>query len=226
MPSGKMHADEVDSGRFCRSPSRSRSRRLREPSAVAGPSEFVFSFRSPYAWIAAQCVLPKLPAMEIRWLPFFPLPEFENFPPPLRSKQRYLVRDVIRLTKFHGLTLEWPSAEDPDWAIPHCAWLHAEAHGRGVPFALEVFAARFSRGEDVASIPVLERAAEATGLDPGALTTAAMDGANRTALADRIRSDFEERDIFGVPTLILARGTRFWGHDRIDWAIREGLIPT
>lgn len=189
------------------------------------PAEFVFSFRSPYAWIAAQCVLPGLPAgTPVRWLPFFPLPEFENFPPPLPAKLRYLVRDVTRLTKFYGLALKWPSGDDPDWAIPHCAWLHAEAQGRGVPFALALYAARFSRGEDVADPDVLGRAAEVADLDPDPLRAAARDEAGHAALTERIRGDFEQRDIFGVPLFIAPRGSRFWGHDRIDWAIRAWLI--
>jgi 2-hydroxychromene-2-carboxylate isomerase len=192
---------------------------------VHAPAEFVFSFRSPYAWIAAQCVLPKLPAsVRVRWLPFFPLPGFDNFRAPLPGKTRYLVRDVTRLTKFYDLALKWPSGDDPDWAIPHCAWLHAQAQGRGVPFALALYAARFSRGEDVAHPDVLGRVAEAAGLDPTPLLAAAHDEAGQAALTERIRGDFEQRDIFGVPLFIAPRGSRFWGHDRIDWAIRAGLI--
>ena len=57
-----------------------------------------------------------------------------------------------------------------------------------------------------------------------AIVAAAVDGAAQAALTDGIRKNFEERDIFGVPTLILPRGSRFWGHDRIEWALREGLI--
>lgn len=192
---------------------------------MADYSEFVFSFRSPYSWLAAQCVLPKFPAeMEVRWLPFYPLPSFTNFRLPIESKFRYLIRDVTRLTKHYGLSLQWPSADDLEWAIPHSAFLHADAEGCGTPFALEVYAARFSRGENISDAKVLARAAEATDLDPDAIVAAAMDGAAQAALTDGIRKNFEERDIFGVPTLILPRGSRFWGHDRIEWALREGLI--
>ena len=49
---------------------------------IEGPVDFVFSFRSPFAWIAAHRVLPMLdPGLELRWRPFFPLPSFPNFPP-------------------------------------------------------------------------------------------------------------------------------------------------
>ena len=54
---------------------------------------------------------------------------------------------------------------------------------------------------------------------------AGLSQAKQEALVAQIQRDFDEDGIFGVPTLILPRGRRFWGHDRIDWAIREGLIP-
>lgn len=34
----------------------------------------------------------------------------------------------------------------------------------------------------------------------------------------------EERDIFGVPMFILPTGEYFWGHDRMEWAIRYGFV--
>jgi 2-hydroxychromene-2-carboxylate isomerase len=189
-------------------------------------AQFVFSFRSPYAWIAARWVLPGLPAdFDLEWRPFFPLPSFRNFPPPLEAKTKYLVRDVLRLAKHYGAEVVFPRADDPDWAIPHCAFLEAEARGKGEGFALAVFDARWARGEDVAEAGVLAAAARAVGLDPDAIVAAAEDAENRRELVDAVRRDFEERDIFGVPTLIMPRGTRYWGHDRIEWAIREGLVP-
>lgn len=64
------------------------------------PLEFVFSFRSPYAWIAARHILPMLrPEQEVRWLPFFPLPSFTNFGRLIPGKVRYNIEDLLRLTK-------------------------------------------------------------------------------------------------------------------------------
>jgi 2-hydroxychromene-2-carboxylate isomerase len=167
-------------------------------------TQFVFSFRSPYAWIAARWVLPKLPAsLEVEWRPFFPLPSFDNFPPILEAKTKYLVRDVLRLVKHYGGEVQFPLYGDPNWAIPHCAFLAAQEQGRGREFALATFEARWGRGENPAEQAVLEKLAQEVG---------------------QVQRDYDEEDIFGVPTLILPRGTRFWGHDRIEWALREGLI--
>jgi len=47
---------------------------------VSDEIEFVFSFRSPFAWIAARHTLPMVhPDIPIRWTPFLPLPSFPNF---------------------------------------------------------------------------------------------------------------------------------------------------
>lgn len=192
------------------------------PSGV----DFVFSFRSPYAWLAARSVIPKLPAdLDVRWVPFFPLPTFENFAtPPIEAKFKYLIRDVIRLANHYGAPLTFPSRDDPDWAIPHAAFVEADDAGSGKAFALAVFDARWSRGEDVAERGVLASAAEAAGLDPQRIVAAAFDEAKRRAVRADVQRRFDEDGIFGVPTLLMPRGTRFWGHDRIEWAIANGLV--
>lgn len=192
---------------------------------MATPLDFVFSFRSPYSWLAARFVLPKLPpGTAVRWRPFFPLPTFTNFPPLLEAKVKYLVRDVVRLSRHYGAELKFPTVDDPDWAIPHVAFLAADEQGRGPAFALEVYAARWGRGENVAEPDVLVRAAEAASLDPAPILAASEDSERRDALRAEVQRAFDEDGIFGVPTLILPRGTRFWGHDRIEMAIREGWI--
>lgn len=190
------------------------------------PVDFVFSFRSPYAWIAARWVLPQLPStMAVRWRPFFPLPTFQNFPPLMPAKLTYLIKDVTRLVAHYGGELRWPGAEDPNWAIPHCAFLEADAQGRGSAFGLGIYEARFGKGEAVANLDVIASVAASVGLDAGAVVAAAQDKAGHRALVAEVQRHYDERGIFGVPTLILPRGTRYWGHDRIEWAIRERRIP-
>lgn len=188
-------------------------------------AQFVFSLRSPYAWIAARWVLPQLPTeFELEWRPFFPLSTFSNFPPLSKAKTQYLVRDVRRLVAHHGGELRFPSRDDPNWAAVHAAFLAADAQGRGPAFALAVWEARFGRGEHVGDDAVLAAAAESVGLDGNEIVAASASEESQAALVAQVKSDYDERGIFGVPTLILPRGTRLWGHDRIEWAIREGQI--
>lgn len=189
------------------------------------PLEYVFSLRSPYAWLASVCVIEKLPPeTEVCWRPFFPLPSFANFGAPVQGKFEYNVRDVMRLAKHYGLPLKWHAPEDPDWRIPHAAFARADEHGVGKPFALAMYSARYLRGEDVSLPEVIATAAEVVGLDAGEIVDASRDATLQERLVSQVQSDYDERGIFGVPTLILPRGTRFWGHDRIDWALREGYL--
>jgi 2-hydroxychromene-2-carboxylate isomerase len=192
---------------------------------MPGSARFVFSLRSPYAWIAARWALPRLPAdFPLEWTPFYPLPTFSNFAKPIDSKTRYLIRDVKRLVEHYGGRVTFPMSDAVDWAIPHCAFLAARERGRGRELALALWAARFERGNDLADESVLARAAEEAGVDVDAVMSAALDDANRASLDAQIQRAFDEEGIFGVPTIVLAKGTRFWGHDRIEWAIDKGLI--
>jgi 2-hydroxychromene-2-carboxylate isomerase len=43
-------------------------------------------------------------------------------------------------------------------------------------------------------------------------------------LRARIRQNYEERGIFGVPMFVLPDGARFWGHDRMEWALHHGYV--
>lgn len=192
---------------------------------MSEPLEFVFSLRSPYAWIAARHVLPQLgDAFEIRWHPFFPLPSFTNFPGLIPHKQRYLIKDVTRLTDLYGMKLRWPKPSDPSWAVPHAAFVQANLRGRGPRLALALFEERFGRGEDVASAKVIRRAAESVGLDAEEILAASHDAKLHEQLVKDIEYDYTERGIFGVPMLIKPDGDRFWGHDRIEWAVRGGRV--
>ena len=188
--------------------------------------EFVFSFRSPFAWIAAHQVMPMLdPSLEVKWTAFFPLETFPNFEQPVPAKASHNVRDILRLVKAYGMKIGQPILEDPDWAIPHAAFEFAARKGKGVQLAMALFAERWSESADIATDPILARAGATVGLDPAEVVAASHDPTLHSELRDRIARDYEEREIFGVPMLITPKGKRFWGTDRIEWAIRYGYAP-
>ena len=192
---------------------------------MEGPLEFVFSFRSPYAWIAARHVLPLLHAeTQVCWTPFFPLPSFPNFGSVIRAKALHNLEDILRLAEAYGLAIGRPPVDEPDWSGPHSAFVWADGQGRGREFALALLEERWGQGQRVATPEAIGRAAGAVGLDPAAAVVASEDEKLRGDLVERIQRDYDERDIFGVPMFVLPDGKRFWGHDRMEWAIRYGFI--
>jgi 2-hydroxychromene-2-carboxylate isomerase len=165
---------------------------------------FYFSFRSPYAWFAAERwhleVGDVSPSVER--IPFFPTREtFPNDPALVPAKLRYVVQDMKRLARAYGLALRGPSSLDTDWARPHAAYLGVERQQpeRAEAFLLETFRARFSRGEDVALDEVLRAA-----------SSPELQGEVAGSFARGQRDD----GIFGAPSFVYD-GQLFWGHDRM-----------
>lgn len=188
------------------------------------PIEFVFSFRSPFAWLAARHALPMLhPETKVRWCAFYPLPTFPNFDRPMiPAKARHNIEDLLRLAKAYGLRFGRPPLADPDWSIPHAAFLWGDREGKGPEIARALLDARWERGEHIETELSIGRAAERVGLDPAAAIAASRDEKLRGALRDSVQRNYDERGIFGVPMFVLSDGTRFWGHDRMEWAIANG----
>lgn len=207
-------------------------RLTRHPPArtVAGMSDairFYFSFRSPYAWFAAerwQAELGDL-APAVARIPFYPTAAtFPNDPARLPAKLAFVLQDVRRLARDFQLSLRPPPALDTDWGRAHAAYLGVEAAepSRAEPFMLEMFRARFARGQDVALPSVITEAAERAGVDPASANAAA----ESAALQERVAKNFvdgQARDgIFGAPSFSY-RGQLYWGHDRLHH-LRRALV--
>ena len=111
-----------------------------------GAIRFYFSFRSPYAWIAAERVDSELAGLgvPIERIPIFPTPEvFPNDPAELPDKVAYIGQDIPRLARERGLKVRFPPSNDTDsgaltrglpWS--GVAGRRATLHGGGVPQAL------------------------------------------------------------------------------------------
>lgn len=180
---------------------------------------FYFSFRSPYAWIAAERVdeaLAGLP-VDVERVAIYPDPEdFPNDPVAVPNKSAYIPQDVIRLTRHYGLELGFPSSVDTDWVLPHAAQRAAEGQGCGREVMLELFRGRWSRGQDIGDPTVIDEAVERAGGDPAAVREAAADPALR-AETERAWTDGMERDrIFGVPSFVY-RDSLYFGQDRLEF---------
>lgn len=188
--------------------------------------EFVFSFRSPYAWIASRHVLPMVhPEIQIRWVPFFPLPTFTNFGSGMApGKVRHNLQDILRLCDTYELPVGRPSVDEPDWSMAHAAFLWADRAGKGAEFGQALFDERWVNSQQISTDEAIRRVASSVGLEADEAIAAANDQPLTTELIQTVQQNYDERDVFGVPMFILPGGEHFWGHDRMEWAIRHGFV--
>ena len=186
---------------------------------------FYFSFRSPYAWIAAERLDAELGdlGVPIERVPVFPTPGlFPNDPSAMPDKVAYLLQDVPRLAREYGLTLRFPPTSDTDWALSHAAFLGAESEGAGQRFMVEVFRKRFSAGLDLGEDDVIADAARKAGLNPDPVLAAGHSEALRAEVSDGWRLASERDRIFGVPSFVYA-GKLYWGQDRMHF-LRNAVL--
>jgi 2-hydroxychromene-2-carboxylate isomerase len=186
---------------------------------------FYFSFRSPYAWLAAERLEPELGSLgvPIERIPVYPTPElFPNLFAPMPAKIAYLVQDIRRLVRERGLTVRFPSAVDPDWSLSHAAFLGAQQQGAGHQFMLAAFRKRFCEGLDLGDNEVIADAAQRARIDRGTVLAAAHSEALRAEASDSFRLGMERDGIFGVPSFVYA-GKLYWGQDRMHF-LRDAVV--
>ena len=191
----------------------------------ASSIRFYFSFRSPYAWLAAERLDAELGALPvaIELLPIYPPPDhaLSNLA-AMPEKVLYVAQDIGRLARERGLTVRFPPLGDPDWSLPHAAFLHAEQHGHGHTFMLEMFRRRFTEGLDLGDDAVIGDAARAARLDPAVVVSAAHSDALRAVASAGWGRGVERDRIFGVPSFVYA-GKLYWGQDRMHF-LRSAVV--
>ena len=168
---------------------------------------FYFSFRSPYAWIAAERIEAELADLDVgvEPVPVFPTPEqFPNDPSSLEAKLAFLVQDVRRLARDYSLTVQFPRVLDCDWSLSHAAALAAIHRGQWLPLTLALFRQRFAEGADLGDDSVLARAAEAAGTDASQVLADAHSEVLRKEAGRGWRRAGEQDGVFGVPSFIFA----------------------
>ena len=191
----------------------------------ASAIRFYFSFRSPYAWLAAEQLDAQLGDLDvpIELLPIYPTAEiFPNDPAKMPDKIAYMVQDILRLTRERGLTVRFPPPADPDWSLSHAAFLHAHRAGVGRPLMLALFRKRWAEGLDLGEDAVLADAARAVGLDPDAIVAAAHAEPLRADASAGWQRAVERDRIFGVPSFVYA-GKLYWGQDRMHF-LRSAVV--
>jgi 2-hydroxychromene-2-carboxylate isomerase len=185
-----------------------------------------FSFRSPFSWMAMECVRRRAPEL-LDTAELFPYwdpdaatgaalaergAEF-HYTQMSRAKHLYVLADTKRQARRLGLQMSWPVDVDPHWEVPHLAWLAARRRGEHDLCYSALVTARWSRGEDICDRAVLRRVAEGAGLDGAALADAADDPDLRAEGVGCLAAAYED-DVFGVPYFKVG-WQRFWGLDRV-----------
>jgi 2-hydroxychromene-2-carboxylate isomerase len=188
---------------------------------------FYFSFRSPYAWFAAERWQAELGDLQpsVERIPFYPTREtFPNDPTLIPAKLAYVIQDMWRLAADFQLVIVPPHALDTDWGRAHAAYLgvrNAQPE-RAEAFMLEMFRARFSRGLDVALPDVISDAAERAHADGKMANEAAASPVLQREVAGNFTAGQLRDRIFGAPSFVY-RDQLFWGHDRMHH-LRAALI--
>jgi 2-hydroxychromene-2-carboxylate isomerase len=187
---------------------------------------FYFSFRSPYAWFAAERLESDLGDLKvpIELVPIYPTSGHLLNATSIPEKMAYLVQDVARLARERGLALRFPSPADPDWSLSHAAFLHVHRQAAGAErrFMLEAFRKRWSEGLDLGEDAVIADAARAAGLDPATVVAGAHSSDLRAEVSTSWQRAIERDRIFGVPSFIYA-GKLYWGQDRMHF-VRNAVM--
>jgi 2-hydroxychromene-2-carboxylate isomerase len=188
---------------------------------MADKVQFYFSFRSPYSWLALyriSLIRNELP-VEIQLTPVFPPRDKENFMLSDQNKVKYIVKDVNRIATAYGLDMKWPEPFDTDWLAVHIAYIYAAEQGKGIPFCLAVYHARFIEGKDVGDETIMREASLACGLDADTLIDVQSKREYKIKLLKGMASAGDE-GVFGVPYFLYG-DSAYWGNDRLEWLLRE-----
>ena len=183
-------------------------------------------YRSPYSYLAKDEAyqLEQDFNITLEWFPYnIDLTgayggTLEQRTPRDWTKVKYLYMDCRRLAKRKGLTIRG-TIKIYDPTLVHIAMLWAQRHKVFRIFHDDVLPPFWNREFDIEDLSVVKRALEKAGAPlMGFDEFLANDGKN---LAQKINTDAEARNVFGVPSFIF-RDEVFWGTDRIGM-LREVL---
>jgi len=196
------------------------------------PIDFYFDFSSPYGYVAARRIEP-LAQRHIRtvtWRPTLlgPAMKMSGNRPLLEQalKGDYMLRDVPRLCRLHGIPFTWPEPFPVAALAPTRGfyWLHDQDPDRAVAFAKAVYHAYFAEGRAIADATVATAIAAEVGANADAFASAIQD----PAVKDRTKAAVEaslKRGVFGSP-FVFVDEEPFWGVDRLplvdEWLARGG----
>ena len=190
--------------------------------------EFFFDCSSPWTYIAFRNIQPMAAALDvpISWRPVlvggifntvnknvYAAREDMNAP-----RNRYMLKDVQDNARQAGLDIVFPPKVFPInsvKAMRGCLWIaqDAAAQAHYLAFVEAVFAAYFTREEDISQDDVLTAICAQVGIDAAAF----LQGISQPEIKDQLKANTEEaikRGAFGSPTFFVG-DDMYFGNDRL-----------
>lgn len=195
--------------------------------------DFYFDFISPFGWIGAERIgaIARRFDRPVSWHPFLlkaTVLEAMGLPPPLQTplKGKYLIHDLHRSLRYHGLSLSADAAFTFS-SVPAARvtlWARATAPQSVEPLILALYRAHWSQGMNIANVETILDIVADLGLSRSHAATALRDDALKSALREATAAAIDA-GVFGSPTTVVD-GELFWGSDRLcmveTWLARGG----
>lgn len=191
--------------------------------------EFFFDCSSPWTYLAFRGVQPLAADIKatIVWRPILVGGIFNTVNKGIYTaredmsspKNRYVLKDLQDWSAAAGISMVFPPKVFPVnsvKAMRGCIWIaqDAEASPKFLAFAEAVFAAYFTRQEDISQDTVLSEICRQTGIDADRFLT----GIGQSEIKEALKANTDEairRGAFGSPTLFVGNDMYF-GNDRLQ----------
>jgi len=194
-----------------------------EPARSEVPA-FYYDLSSPYAYLASLRVDDVLPVTP-RWVPIVfgvLLREIRRTPWSLREGEREAGQDeVASRARERGLPemrwpQGWPAESYSVLPLRALVWTQQQDANQAKALTRALYEIVFAQGRPLGEIATVREAAQASGLDAGALEA----GLEREEVKAALRANTAEalaRGVTGIPTVAVGDAL-FWGDDRLEEA--------
>jgi 2-hydroxychromene-2-carboxylate isomerase len=180
-----------------------------------------YDYASPWAFIASEIALRKLPGVPLTWVPTYlrGLESFATGVPYSSAKLTYITRDLVRVAEHEKVNLQPPANFPVDGLATLRGAIVAQERNAFDRYHRAAFRATWSERKDVSNKGVAAALlAEAIGTTAAEAEAAMADAAVKTKLRENTEQA-AAKGVFGVPTFFVG-DEMFWGHDRMDYVLR------
>lgn len=140
---------------------------------------------------------------------------YETRANPHPVKGRYYIKDLQDWARFVGIRIGQPPVFPVRSVAAMRAAIFAKGEGRLIPFSLALFEAYWGDLKDISLWEEIRKCAEAAGLDPDAVQTAAESPKFKSALIENTQN-LIDRGGFGSPTVFIDGDDMYFGNDRME----------